>query len=60
MMHNAVHSAPAVFSAMFSPEWTAEVTEVTEPNSLYLRGEVLPFVKEEEVEPELPKVIRRG
>ncbi len=56
MMHNAVHSVPSVFSAMFSPEWTAVVTEETEPNSLYLRGEVIPFVKEEK---KLPGV-RRG
>lgn len=56
MMHNVVHQAPAVFSAMFSPEWTAAVTEQTEPNSLYLRGEVIPFVKEEK---KLPSV-RRG
>ena len=32
------------------------VTEATEPNSLYLRGEVIPFIKEEKA---LPKV-RRG
>ena len=50
MMHNAVHSAPGLFGAMFSPEWATEVTEVTEPNSLYLRGEVIHFVKPEEVE----------
>lgn len=56
MMHNAVHSAPGLFNAMFSPEWTAAVTEQTEPNSLYLRGEVIPFVKEEK---KLPTV-RRG
>lgn len=62
MMHNVVHSAPGVFGAIFSPEWAAEVTSVTEPNSLYLRGEVIPFVKPEPVEEkpkELPKV-RRG
>lgn len=56
MMHNAVHSAPGVFNAMFSPEWTAAVTEQTEPNSLYLRGEVIPFVKEEKAMP----TVRRG
>lgn len=56
MMHNAVHSSPGLFNAMFSPEWTAAVTEQTEPNSLYLRGEVIPFVKEEK---KLPTV-RRG
>lgn len=56
MMHNAVHTVPGVFSAIFSPEWTAAVTEETKPNSLYLRGEVIPFVKEEK---KLPTV-RRG
>ena len=56
MMHNAVHTAPSLFNAMFSPEWTAAVTEQTEPNSLYLRGEVIPFVKEEKKVP----TVRRG
>lgn len=63
MMHNAVHSAPGLFAAMFSPEWAAEVTSVTEPNSLYLRGEVIHFVKPEPVveeEKPLPKVRRVG
>lgn len=65
MMHNAVHSAPGLFGAMFSPEWATEVTEVTEPNSLYLRGEVIHFVKPEEVEvieeeKVMPKVRRVG
>lgn len=60
MMHNAVHSAPAVFNAMFSPEWTSAVTEQTEPNSLYLRGEVIPFVPEPEEEKKLPTVRRLG
>lgn len=63
MMHNAVHSAPGLFGVMFSPEWATEVTSVTEPNSLYLRGEVIHFVapeKEEEPEKVLPKIIRVG
>ena len=59
MMHNAVHSAPGTFSALFSPEWTAAVQAKTEPNSLYLRGEVIPFVKPVEEEKVLPPV-RRG
>lgn len=63
MMHNAVHKAPGLFAALFSPEWASEVTSVTEPNSLYLRGEVIHFVKPEPVEeevPQLPKVLRVG
>ncbi len=62
MMHNAVHSVPSIFSAMFSPEWTIEVTEVTEPNSLYLRGEIIHFVKPEPVEEEAPVMpkVRKG
>lgn len=60
MMHNAVHSVPGLFNAMFSPEWTTAVTEQTEPNSLYLRGEVIPFVKEPEEEKKLPTIRRVG
>ena len=60
MMHNAVHSAPGLFAAMFSPEWAAEVTAVTEPNSLFLRGEVIHFVKPPEEEKVLPKIRRVG
>ncbi|MEM8804410.1 MAG: hypothetical protein AAGF55_17965, partial [Pseudomonadota bacterium] len=59
MMHNAVHSSPGLFNAMFSPEWTAAVTEQTEPNSLYLRGEVIPFIKKDE-EKKLPTIRRVG
>lgn len=63
MMHNAVHSVPAAFSAAFSNEWTALVLRETEPSSLYLRGEVIPFTPREEVaevesEIALPKVRR--
>lgn len=64
LMHNAVHSVPAIFSLTFSPEWTAQVMQETEPNSLYVRGEVIPFTPREEVaeadEPEkkLPTVRR--
>jgi hypothetical protein len=59
-MHNAVHAVPAAFSAAFSPEWTASVLRETEPNSLYLRGEVMPFspVEEAESEKALPRVFR--
>ncbi|MEM9740844.1 MAG: hypothetical protein AAF829_13365 [Pseudomonadota bacterium] len=38
-MHNLVHSAPGVFSLIFSPEWTAEVVETTKPASVLFRGE---------------------
>lgn len=60
MMHNVVHSAPGLFGTMFSPEWAAEVTAVTEPNSLYLRGEVIPFAKPEKEEKKMPTVRRVG
>lgn len=66
MMHNAVHAVPVAFSAAFSSDWTAEVMQVTEPNSLYLRGKVIPFSPKEDVaedpEPEkvVPKVRRMG
>ena len=60
MMHNVVHSAPSLFGALFSPEWASEVTTMTEPNSLYLRGEVIHFVKPEEVEKAKPTVRRIG
>ena len=42
-MHNMVHSAPGLFSLAFSPDWTEEVTGTTDPGSLYLRGQSLPF-----------------
>ncbi len=60
MMHNAVHSAPSLFGALFSPEWATDVTTMTEPNSLYLRGQVIHFVKPEEEEKALPTVRRVG
>ncbi len=37
-MHNLVHLSPAVFSTVFSPEWTEEVIESTEPKSLLFMG----------------------
>ena len=59
MMHNLVHKAPGVFSLAFSPEWTQTVTTVTEPNSFFVRGQSVPFIKEPEAEKVLPPV-RRG
>lgn len=60
-MHNFVHSAPGLFSLAFSPEWTAQVTEATEPSTLYLRGESIPFVgQKEEEKPVIPKIRRVG
>lgn len=63
MMHNIVHTMPGPFSLIFSTDWTAEVTAGTEPNSLYLRGQSVPFTKpveEEEEKPKLPTVRRMG
>lgn len=59
MMHNMVHKAPGVFSLAFSPEWTNIVTTVTEPNSFFVRGQSVPFIKEPATEKVLPRV-RRG
>jgi hypothetical protein len=39
LFHNVVHLAPTVFERAFSPEWVAQVTASTEPQSLYWRGE---------------------
>jgi hypothetical protein len=62
MMHNLVHKVPGAFSLAFSPEWTTVVTTVTEPNSFFVKGQSVPFVKPPEaapVEKKLP-TIRRG
>ncbi|NNE88205.1 MAG: hypothetical protein HKN27_09025 [Silicimonas sp.] len=59
MMHNLVHKAPGVFSLAFSPQWTQTVTTVTEPNSFFVRGQSVPFIKEPKAEKTMPKV-RRG
>ena len=37
-MHNLVHLAPKAFSVVFSPEWTQDVLETTEPKSLLFAG----------------------
>ena len=37
-MHNLVHLAPKAFSVIFSPEWTQEVLQYTEPKSLLFAG----------------------
>lgn len=42
-MHNAVHSTPTLFSLMFSEEWTEEILAETVPNSVYVRGQSIPF-----------------
>lgn len=49
-MHNMVHNAPGLFSLAFSEDWTEEVIASTEPSSMYLRGQSIPFagkIKEE-------------
>lgn len=38
IMHNAVHAWPAVWAAMFSPEWVDEVVMFTEPSTILLGG----------------------
>lgn len=54
-MQNAVHAAPGLFSKMFSPEWTAEVLETTEKNSVLFHGETIVLKKEKKV---VPTVLR--
>ncbi len=54
-MHNVVHSVPGLFSKMFSPEWTAQVLESTEPNSVLFQGETIVLKKEKKV---VPTVLR--
>lgn len=41
--HNLVHLAPQPFSRAFAPEWTAQVLARTAPQTLVLRGTVIPF-----------------
>lgn len=60
-MHNAVHTAPPVFSLFFSDQWTTEVLAATEPNSIYFRGQSIPILPEltaSEAEPVKPTVLR--
>lgn len=37
-MHNGVHAYPELAAVIFSQEWVDQVTELTEPNSLLIRG----------------------
>lgn len=57
-MHNAVHSAPGLFSLMFSPEWTERVIAATEPKSLLIRGEVIPLMAPTDEAKALPTILR--
>jgi hypothetical protein len=41
--HNFVHQWPEFFGQVFSPIWVAQVTTITEPNSMVFRGIVFPF-----------------
>lgn len=56
-MHNLVHSAPGVFSLMFSPEWTAEVVDSTQPASVLFRGETTVLAARER---SMPTIRRLG
>lgn len=38
LMHNLVHIAPNLFANVFSPEWTQDVLDTSEPNSVLFRG----------------------
>lgn len=65
-MHNMVHSAPGLFRLAFSPDWTDRVLAETEPSSMYLRGQSMPFagkireeVAEADIAPEEPAKPRR-
>lgn len=58
LMHNAVHSAPAVFSLAFSPAWTEEVIAATEEKSIYFRGESIPIAPPSSAEKKMPTVLR--
>ncbi|MBT8419187.1 MAG: hypothetical protein KJO42_17255 [Silicimonas sp.] len=42
-MHNMVHNAPGLFNLAFSPAWTNDVLAKTEPGSMYIRGQSIPF-----------------
>lgn len=59
-MHNAVHAVPPIFSLLFSQSWTADVIAVTEPNSLYVRGDtiVLALPESKNAEKTMPTVLR--
>lgn len=67
-MHNMVHRTPTLFGLLFSEEWAAEITEETVPNSIYVRGQSIPFSGklEEETQvaeaaaPAKPQAIRMG
>lgn len=66
-MHNMVHTSPGLFRLVFSPEWTDRVIAATEPSSMYVRGQSVPFagkIKEEEEEvaeaPVKPQRIKIG
>lgn len=68
-MHNMVHSAPGLFSLAFSSAWTDRVLAETEPGSMYVRGQSIPFAgkindeAEEDAEaakPEGPRRIEMG
>jgi hypothetical protein len=43
LMHNAVHSAPRVFSMVFSPEWVEQVQTSTEPKTAIFAGYMIPL-----------------
>jgi hypothetical protein len=58
LMHNAVHSAPGIFSIAFSPTWTDEVIAATEEKSIYFRGETIPIAPPSSAEKKMPTVLR--
>jgi len=43
LMHNAVHAAPGVFTAVFSQEWVEQVVEMTDPKTLLFAGVSVPI-----------------
>lgn len=57
-MHNAVHAAPSVFDALFSPDWTAEVVETTEPGSILFRGVSFVVFEDEDAKRKMPSILR--
>ena len=58
IMHNFVHAAPGAFNLMFSPQWTEEVTAMTEPKSILFRGISFVVFEDEDEKPKMP-VVRR-